>query len=579
MGRVWPRIEVDTLWRILAFVGAAPSIPADKSIFRLQLISKLFSNGVLAVETAGKEESLPPCEDQLLASQQEILYFSSLLRKGVLDSLPKTDSMLVKLVQHSLQLQVDSLKGNGHARVSSFPDSHDDVLAKKTASMFWRVTHPLYVNASVENCRHVPVSEHPFGKLHDKNEKTYKALLYPSSKSLLSCLSLVISWVDRVSVKKIRQNRLTNSLTALQNELLKENIQPPQQKVEKVDVTFEDAFSLQSSVEIGIGSERANIFRKEAAAYIQVISSMSLKKKVDNDLSQSIWKTMSNDQMKKKQSGITGLQGDCDKYSGDAYLLFSTAKIMGILLLVQMNISPWHLSLGIGVTRPFSENLQLRNDSFSFPLTCLFACLDCMCDLEVGPQVFSQMYEIIILIFRNLGATVMRGESSLASDRVRSNGVSCFTSVLMKCIKMHIGSSKGSHQTFHLGLCLSAVRAIHSFVALHDHQAQAMKTNATEAAGKESQNTSNDDNGEDMWGELDDSDFATLDLACISGGHDKTQQQDNIWDLLSDALEQSKVSNTNTKYKCMFLTFALFYLISMLFALAIQTICNHSERY
>ena len=551
LGRVWPRVEVDALWRILAFVGAATSIPSEKSISRLQLISKLFSSGVLAVETVGKEEKLPPCEDQLLASQQEILYFSSLLRKGVLDSLPKSDSMLVKLIQHSLQLEVDSLEGNMHARKSCFPDSDDDILVKKTASVFWRATHPLYFDVREENFRCVPLTEFSFGKLHTKNEKTYKMLLYPSSKSLLSCLSLVIGWVDRVSTKKIRQNRLANSITALQNELLKDPIRKSEQPAKKGDITFEDAFSLHPPVEIGMGSDRATIFRKEAASYIQIITSMSMKKKIDPGLSQSIWKNISNDQMKKKQSDINGRHGDFEKYNGDAYLLFSTAKIMATLLLLQMNISPWHLSLGLGVTRPFAENSQLRSDSFSFPLTCIFACLDCMCDLEVRPQAFSQMYEVIVLIFRNLGATIMRGESSIASSSVRSNGVTKFLSVLMKCIKMHTGSSKGSHQNFHLGLCLSAVRAIQSFVALNDQQAAAMKANSTMAT--QSQNPGSEDNGEDMWGDLDDSDFASLDLACVAGGRDEApQKEENIWDLLSDALEQSKVSSQIGKVTVLF---------------------------
>ncbi len=540
LGRVWPRIEADALWRILAFVGTAPSIATDKSIFRLQIVSKLFSSGILAVETVGKEEALPPSEDQLLACQQEIRYFSSLLRKGALDSLPKTDSMLVKLIQHSLNLQRDSFQGSSRARASCFPNSGDDALAKKASSMFWRITHPLSFNSSVENCRCVSIREFSFDQRHDKNDKTYKMLLYPTSNVLLSCTTLLINWINRVSTKKIRQNRLANSLKALQNELLKADNNRIEKSVENGDVTFENAFSVKPPIEVGTGSERAAIFKLEAASYIQIIASMCMKNQIDPDLSQTVWKNISDDEMKQKQCDIIGHLKNTDKYTGDAYRLFALAKIMATLLLIQMNISPWHLSLGVSVTRLFAENLQLNTESFSFPLSCIFACLDCLCDLEVGPHVFSQLYEIIILVFRNLSAMIVRGETSIASDHLRSNYVLNFNAVLKRCIRMHLASSVGVHECFHLRLCLSSIRAIQSFRVMHSHA-----TNKTEGAVDESQNVVSDDNGDDMWGDLDDSDLAALDLAGISGGQNEAQQQhEDIWELLSDALEQSKVSRS-----------------------------------
>ena len=77
------------------------------------------------------------------------------------------------------------------------------------------------------------------------------------------------------------------------------------------------------------------------------------------------------------------------------------------------------------------------------------------------------------------------------------------------------------------------------------------KANSTMAT--QSQNPGSEDNGEDMWGDLDDSDFASLDLACVAGGRDEApQKEENIWDLLSDALEQSKVSSQIGKVTVLF---------------------------
>ena len=135
--------------------------------------------------------------------------------------------------------------------------------------------------------------------------------------------------------------------------------------------------------------------------------------------------------MKTRQCGIVELRKTIEKYKGDAYLLFATAKIMATLLHIQMNSSPWHLSLGPSITRLSTERLQTKVESFSFPLSCIFACLDCLCDIaEVGPQIFSQFYQIIILIFRNLTAIVVKGESALAINHLKSKCILNFNPVL-----------------------------------------------------------------------------------------------------------------------------------------------------
>eukprot|EP00536_Pseudo-nitzschia_multiseries_P004001 jgi/Psemu1/8983/gm1.8983_g len=248
LGRVWPRIEVEALWRILAFTSSAQSTATDKSIFRLQVISKLFSSGVFATGNVEKEHKLPPTEAHLLACQQEVGYFSALVRKGVLNPLPKSDSMVVKLVQHSLQLQSDSYKDNECARTSCLPDPSDDIAAKKMSPVFWRKTNPLNFAASeAEYCK-VSMSDFPFDQFHKDSNATYKKILYPSSNILLSCLSLVLNWTTHISQKKARQNRLMNSLKALQNDLLKEANELSKQSIGKAHSTFEDSGSAQKGL-------------------------------------------------------------------------------------------------------------------------------------------------------------------------------------------------------------------------------------------------------------------------------------------------------------------------------------------
>ena len=522
-------------------MGTAPSIPTDKSVFRLQIISKLFSSGVLTTEKVSEEDRLPPSRDHLFACQQEIKYFSSLLRQGALDSLPKTDSMLVKLIQRSLQLQIDSFEGDHEARASCFPNSQDDVVARKTSPIFWEMSHPLFSNSNEVNYRYTKLTDFPFDRTCD-NHKTYKMLLYPTSNVLLSCMSLVINWVNRVSSKKIRHNRLINSMKALQDEL-REKSKSTERHIKKVEVTFEDAFAMKTPLEVGIGSERASIFKLEAASYLQIVLSICMPNDADPDVLHSVWQNISDEQMKTRQCGIVELRKTIEKYKGDAYLLFATAKIMATLLHIQMNSSPWHLSLGPSITRLSTERLQTKVESFSFPLSCIFACLDCLCDIaEVGPQIFSQFYQIIILIFRNLTAIVVKGESALASNHLKSKCILNFNPVLIKCMRVHLVSSKGLHESFHLRLCLSLIRAIHTFVATCCQYAEVPSCSTEEIPVDRSQTTANADNGEDMWGDIDDSDLAALDLGGMPEGKNDVHKEEYFWELMSDALEQSKVS-------------------------------------
>ena len=530
----------------MAFTGAAPSIPPEKSIFRFQIVSKLFSTGALSLGVGGEDSKLPPSDDQLEACEQEIGYFSSLIRKGVLDSLPKTDSMLVKLIQHSLQLQFDSFEGNDYARFSCFPGSDDDKEAKKMSPLFWRMTHPLYFDVKKIVCRNVEITDFPFDRFHDKGDKTYKMLLYPTSNIMLSCITLVANWVNHVSRKKIRQNRLSNSLKALQKDLLTEADKLSKQTVKKSNtgITFEEAFSVKPSMEVGIGLERVSILKREAASCIQLIESLCMKDNADHNLSISVWENMSDSQMKKRRFDIIGFRRNTDEYSGDVYLLLTTARLMATLFLVQMNMSPWHLSVSLSVTRIFTGNLQPERESLFFPLSCIFACLDCLCDLEVGPQVFPQFYQIIILAFRNLSTMVLKGERNIATDHIKSNCVLYFNPILMKCFTEHLVSSRGSTENFHLRLCLSTIRAIQTFIIVHYYEIHEPSIDVPEYAANESQDVPNDENGDDMWGDLDDSDLAALDLSCATGGQSETHQHIEIWDLLSDALEQSKVSSS-----------------------------------
>ena len=273
---MWPRVEVETVWKILLFFGSPKSLDDPTSHARWQLISKLFSSSVFA-KSKEESSSLPPNPLQLCAFESDIDTFVHLLSKGALDALPETDTLVKNLVRMGLNLQAEDYLWNEESRFHSFPEIRADKNMTHFIARLWKSTQSLFTfdSLTAEDDRQT-VYELDFRAAKSGGEALkVKNLLLPNSRLLGGCLSLLVAWARRVPQKKVRQFRflkqlksLRESLTALDKELTLQRFNNP------AGDAFADAFTERRPVEIGDSQERTSLFLCESSAYLRIFESI-----------------------------------------------------------------------------------------------------------------------------------------------------------------------------------------------------------------------------------------------------------------------------------------------------------------
>lgn len=277
---MWPRLETEALWSLLAFLARSESMPEEKSNSRWQLISKLFSYGVLARDEneTGSTDPLPPSTEQLSACEKEIGFFQKLLRTGCLDNLPSSDSIVVNLIRRGLTLQADDYISNATSRGQCCPGIGRG--AKEFVALLWKASHPLYF-IELHSVRPKIDSSYSV-QFNDKAERetlSLENLLVPSSNVVKRCLELLPTWICRLPDKKARQRRLHRSLNTLRGALLSDTSERSKHDSAagtKQISSFESAFGSRPDEDMISGVEHTGSFMREATAWLKIVELYSL---------------------------------------------------------------------------------------------------------------------------------------------------------------------------------------------------------------------------------------------------------------------------------------------------------------
>jgi hypothetical protein len=257
-----PTIEVETVWKLLAYFGVPRSIPAEpKSIMRWQLISKLFVTVFHTEQSNGFSSPLRPSDGQMLTCERSIGYLADLLFAGALDNLPATDTIVTNVIQRSLTIQSDSFLTETGYESSSLNSELD----KNILESIWKASHPIHFGHDKGNTPRRPClvfNSSQFLARSDGNNGLEDMVL-PSSPILGRCLSLLVLWVQRVPSKKARQCRLLTAISELVKSLLGQ--------AERLEsISRGDSFQAMFST---APSNRAPVFLREAASLITVVYS------------------------------------------------------------------------------------------------------------------------------------------------------------------------------------------------------------------------------------------------------------------------------------------------------------------
>jgi hypothetical protein len=289
------------MWTIFAFVGAAESIADEKSFTRWQVVSKIFTSGVLVgVSTNEAITKMPPSESQLLECEKEIGYLTALLSKGALDALPGTDSVMFNLILRSLALQSDDYDGNEESRVACFPSIHKMKTEKNRVGYLWKASCPsCFASGDAVRIESVSLTDAMKSSVDRDDAFRIHDTVLPSSFILERCLRLLLLWVQRVPTKKVRQSRLSKSINTFINSLLQQSAETEKTGKEVSAPTisansFEAMFCVGPPTESGKAHDRKGLFLKEASAYFKIVSFLA----------------MSHDQTNGDSSGLAPLDKD-----------------------------------------------------------------------------------------------------------------------------------------------------------------------------------------------------------------------------------------------------------------------------
>lgn len=489
---------------------------------------------------------LPCSPEHLCACHEEISCFASLISSGIMNCLPKTDSMLINLIRRSIILQSETYAGDESARLEWFRSLAKVKGEKKQSEIFWRFTDVTYLSSVRVHPRRCLIFDMTEAAAIEDGECGYRNILRPSSKLVYSCLALLAEWAKNVPQKKARRARLIKAVEALCDALTScaqhksRDSQPPSCD----NLSFETAFGEKLPVENGCGASRAASFLKETSALLRIFGSGY----ESSDLTFEIWNMIADHVLKERQLFVIGSSSKRNRFEGDPYTLLSNAKTMATVVFLQMKISPWHPSLGKNLAQ--IESLGQENgESIFFGLSCIFACLDCMVDMEIDVNVFSHFFKIIVLTFQAMTTKIKVGSNTTAFDHnMKSMCLRRFVPVLARCTEAHLSAQTSSRDGLHFRYLLSTIRSIQCFVAMNPDVTQAPNLNENSPTRGEKS-----DEDESMWGGIDDSLFASLEMESFRSeytDHRTDAEELQLWKILSNAVEMSKVRGEGLTFVC-----------------------------
>ena len=276
LGKVWPRVEIETAWNVLLFFGSPQHEIDQTKQARWHLVTRLFSSSVLA-RSSGDDAALPPSAALLTAFEFDLDSFGHLARKGTLGDLPSTDKLLFNLFRRAIVVQAEDYVGNEESRFRSFPTFGLHRNHKRFLSRLWNITDSLMNLDLLESRdRWVHVHQVMFHSSSSAALTHHDDLLLPTSRLFATCLSLVVAWSGHVPKKKVRQGRFLKTLKALRESLpeIEHDVIVQHTGVSSKSDPFANAFGESRPIEVGAAGERVSVFITEAKCYLLILESI-----------------------------------------------------------------------------------------------------------------------------------------------------------------------------------------------------------------------------------------------------------------------------------------------------------------
>lgn len=286
-----PRCEVQALWSILAFVAAIDSRSGAKASDAdacWRFATKLVLCGTRVCKTrpeasGGSGQLLPPSGAQLDCCQTEISFLASILHAGAAAKWTPSDTDVVGIFKRAILLQADDYALNETSRTSVLPSSNGQRNDMKKVKRLW--SGVAVGSESLSLAGSTPSATDTIAILEVADDAVGilfgQPAVLPSSLITRQCLSLLSAWVQKVPAKKALFNRFVNTMKALAQFFIDEALDAEKKETtgENSPTSAPDLFALafSSTASSGSGSNRKSLYLREVAAYVKVVSALSVK--------------------------------------------------------------------------------------------------------------------------------------------------------------------------------------------------------------------------------------------------------------------------------------------------------------
>ncbi len=257
---------------------------------------------------------------------------------------------------------------------------------------------------------------------------------------------------------------------------------------------------------------------------------------------------MAGGSLLKHRDSIANTTVDDDVKSLDPMKVFVAGKVMAAVAFMSLNLSPWCLT-AISPRRQLwlrAEEYKRMMGDYSFAVSCIFACVDCLSRQPRTTPLLCHLLTIITILFNHFSVTAKIEGASPPFNRIAAEVSTTFTPILIRCLRRQVDSNTDSTDQIMLRLIFSALRGMSTFRGVWlKNQELSRSSVAAVITNISSRGSPASSTGGDFFDDLDDSIFASLEMeGALPGGQpagDAKSEAKPYWAIMLEILVALKV--------------------------------------
>lgn len=199
----------------------------------------------------------------------------------------------------------------------------------------------------------------------------------------------------------------------------------------------------------------------------------------------------------------------------DPIKVFSAGRIMAIVAFLSLGLSPWYLTV-VSPRRRLLLDCQEdkgRIDFYSFPLSCIFACIDCLGRQGGTSALLCHLLAIVTVLCDHLAITLKIEGVNPAFNRTAAEFSSTHIPIVIDCFRRHIDANSDSSDYSLIRLVFCVIRAMSTFQGL---TLKSQELSFSRGINGETENSAPGTAiapSDDFFNDLDDDIFASLEIS------------------------------------------------------------------